>query len=129
MPRDVLKDSGGRMQTIRKKSPNWRFFVVTGAKRDEYLNIAKIWLGIKDFAAKQNPHCINSPKIFLHYGDAPAIIFAYSHHDAEETLSPPHRFCLHGGRNMNLACLVEGLGSCTMGATFRDQTEVDAFLG
>ena len=115
-----------------KNRQNWRFFVVTGAKRDEYLKYSqKSWLGIKDILSqKLKPSLYQfTERFFYTLGDAPVIIFAYSHNDAEERYHTSIGSVYMTVENMNLACLVEGLGACTMGAPLEIKEEVDKFLG
>ena len=57
------------------------------------------------------------------------IIFAYSHNSNEERYLTSIGSVYMAVENMNLACLVEGLGSCTMGAPLEIKEEVDKFLG
>ena len=50
-PRDMIERilAAGTHAPSGKNRQNWRFFVVTGKKRDEYLKFSqKSWLGIKD---------------------------------------------------------------------------------
>lgn len=115
-----------------KNRQNWRFFVVTGKKRDEYLKYSqKSWLNLKDVLAKRlKPSLYDfTERFFYTLGDAPVIIFAYSHNDMEERYHTSIGSVYMAVENMNLACLVEGLGSCTMGAPLEIKEEVDKFLG
>lgn len=134
IPREVLeKILAAAMQAPSGKNrQNWRFFVVTGAKKEEYLKYSqKSWLGIKDILAKKlKPSLYDfTERFFFTLGDAPAIIFAYSHNDSEERYHTSIGSVYMAVENMNLACLVEGLGSCTMGAPLEIKEDVDKFLG
>lgn len=115
-----------------KNRQNWRFFIVQGKKRDEYLRLSqKSWLGIKDILQKKlKPSLYDfTERFFYTLGDAPIVIFAYSHNSAEERYHTSIGSVYMAVENMNLACLVEGLGCCTMGAPLEIKKEVDEFLG
>lgn len=134
VPREVIERIllAGMQAPSGKNRQNWRFFVVTGEKRDEYLSYSqKSWLGIKDVLShKLKPSLYEfTERFFYTLGDAPVIIFAYSHNDSEERYHTSIGSVYMAVENMNLACLVEGLGSCTMGAPLEIKLEVDAFLG
>ena len=114
-----------------KNRQNWRFFVIQGKKRDEYLKYSqKSWLGIKDILQKKlKPSLYDfTERFFYTLGDAPVVIFAYSHNSAEERYHTSIGSVYMAVENLNLACLVEGLGSCTMGAPLEIKKEVDEFL-
>lgn len=134
VPQEIIERilAAGMQAPSGKNRQNWRFFVVTGTKRDEYLKYSqKSWLGIKDVLAKKlKPSLYQfTERFFYTLGDAPVIIFAYSHNDSEERYHTSIGSVYMAVENMNLACLVEGLGSCTMGAPLEIKSEVDKFLG
>ena len=115
-----------------KNRQNWKFFVVTGTKRDEYLKYSqKSWLGIKDILQKTlKPSLYDfTERFFFTLGEAPVIIFAYSQNTSEEKYLTSIGSVYMAVENMNLACVAEGLGSCTMGAPLEIKKEVDEFLG
>lgn len=115
-----------------KNRQNWRFFVVQGQKRDEYLKYSqKSWLGIKDLLQKKlKPSLYDfTERFFYTLGGAPVIIFAYSSNSPEERHYTSIGSVYMAVQNINLACQVEGLGCCTMGAPLEIQREVDQFLG
>ncbi len=115
-----------------KNRQNWRFFVVRGQKRDEYLQYSqKSWLGIKDVLQQRlKPSLYEfTQRFFYTLGDAPVLIFAYSQNSSEERHYTSIGSVYMAVENLNLACLVEGLGSCTMGAPLEIRKEVDEFLG
>jgi len=62
-------------------------------------------------------------------GNAPVIIFAYSQNSPEERYHTSIGSVYMAVQNINLACQIEGLGCCTMGAPLEIKTEVDEFLG
>ena len=134
IPEDVLgRILGAALQAPSGKNrQNWRFFVVSGKKREEYLKYSqKSWLGIKDILQQRlKPSLYQfTERFFFTLGDAPVIIFAYSHNDNEERYHTSIGSVYMAVENMNLACFVEGLGCCTMGAPLEIKTEVDKFLG
>lgn len=115
-----------------KNRQNWRFFVVQGKKRDEYLKYSqKSWLGIKDILQKKlKPSLYDfTERFFFTLGNAPVLIFAYSHNTAEERYHTSIGSVYMAVQNLNLACQIEGLGCCTMGAPLEIKKEVDEFLG
>ncbi|MCE3009616.1 MAG: nitroreductase family protein [Proteobacteria bacterium] len=124
---------GGAIQAPSGKNrQNWRFVVVSGEKRDQYLKYSqKSWLGIKDILQKRlKPSLYDfTERFFYTLGDAPYIIFAYSHNTPDERYHTSIGSVYMAVENLNLACLVEGLGCCTMGAPLEIKEEVDQFLG
>lgn len=134
VPKEVLERilQAGMQAPSGKNRQNWRFIVVTGSKRDEYLKYSqKSWEGIKAVLAKRlKPSLYQfTERFFYTLGNAPVIIFAYSHNDAEERYHTSIGSVYMAVENMNLACLVEGLGACTMGAPLEIKQDVDQFLG
>lgn len=134
VPRDVIERvlSAGAHAPSGKNRQNWRFFVVQGKKRDEYLKYSqKSWLGIKGvLQARLKPSLYEfTERFFYTLGEAPVIIFCYSQNTSEERYHTSIGSVYMAVENMNLACLVEGLGSCTMGAPLEIKEEVDRFLG
>lgn len=115
-----------------KNIQNWRFFVVQGQKRDEYLKYSqKSWLGIKDILKqKLKPSLYDfTERFFFTLGGAPYIVFAYSYNSPQERYHTSIGSVYMAVENMNLACFAEGLGCCTMGAPLEIKQEVDEFLG
>jgi nitroreductase len=115
-----------------KNRQNWRFFVVQGKKRDEYLKYSqKSWLGIKDLLEKRLKPSLYAftERFFYTLGDAPVIIFCYSLNDAEERYHTSIGSVYMAVENLVLAATAEGLGTCTMGAPLEIKSEVDEFLG
>lgn len=114
-----------------KNRQNWRFFVVQGEKRNQYLKYSqKSWLGIKDILQKTlKPSLYDfTERFFYTLGDAPVIIFAYAQNSPEERYHTSIGSVYMAVENINLACLIEGLGCCTMGAPLEIKSEVDEFL-
>lgn len=115
-----------------KNRQNWRFFVVTGKKRDEYLKYSqKSWLGIKDILKQRlKPSLYDfTERFFFTLGDAPVLVFCYSHNTPDERYHTSIGSVYMSVENLNLACFVEGLGCCTMGAPLEIKADVDRFLG
>lgn len=134
VPREVLERllNAAEHAPSGKNRQNWHFFVVQGAKRDEYLKYSqKSWLGIKDvLQQKLKPSLYDfTERFFFTLGDAPVIIFAYSENSRDERHYTSIGSVYMAVENLNLACQVEGLGCCTMGAPLEIQREVDQFLG
>lgn len=133
-PREVLERilAAGMQAPSGKNRQNWKFFVVTGKKRDEYLAYSqKSWLGIKGLLQQRlKPSLYEfTERFFFTLGDAPVLIFCYSNNTPEERYHTSVGSVYMAVENMNLACFVEGLGCCTMGAPLEIKDEVDRFLG
>ena len=115
-----------------KNRQNWRFFVLTGKKREEYLSLSqKSWLGIKDILEKRlKPSLYQfTERFFYTLGDAPVVVLCYSQNDSEERYHTSIGSVYMAVENLNLAAVAEGLGACTMGAPLEIKKEVDEFLG
>lgn len=115
-----------------KNRQNWRFFIVTGQKRDDYLEYSKkSWEGIRDILkVRLKPSLYEfTERFFYTLGGAPVIVFCYSHNSSDERYHTSIGSVYMAVENMNLACLVEGLGCCTMGAPLEIKKDVDEFLG
>lgn len=124
--------AAGMQAPSGKNLQNWRFFVVTGEKRNQYLQYSKkSWLGIKDILQKKlKPSLYDfTERFFFTLGDAPVIIFCYSHNNPEEKHLTNIGSVYMAVENINLAAVVEGLGCCTMGAPLEIKKEIDEFLG
>lgn len=133
-PRDVLERilGAGFHAPSGKNRQNWRFFVVTGKKREEYLKYSqKSWLGIKDILKQRlKPSLYDfTERFFFTLGDAPVLLFCYTVNSPEEKDLTSIGSVYMAVENMNLACVVEGLGCCTMGAPLEIKDDVDKFLG
>ena len=115
-----------------KNRQNWRFYVLTGKKRDAYLTLSqKSWIGIKDILEKRlKPSLYQfTERFFYTLGNAPVVILCYSQNDSEERYPTSIGSVYMAVENLNLAAVAEGLGACTMGAPLEIRAEVDAFLG
>lgn len=137
-PTDLSEDVLDRVMAAALQAPsgknrqNWRFFVLQGEKRDQYVQLSqKSWLGIKDILEKRLKPSLYAftERFFYTLGDAPVVVLCYSHNDAEERYHTSIGSVYMAVENMNLACVAEGLGCCTMGAPLEIRDEVDRFLG
>jgi nitroreductase len=115
-----------------KNRQNWRFIVVTGEKRDQYLEYSKkSWDGIKDILkVRLKPSLYEfTERFFYTLGEAPVLIFCYSVNTADEKYLTSVGSVYMAVENLNLAAVAEGLGACTMGAPLEIKQQVDDFLG
>jgi nitroreductase len=134
VPREVLERvlQGALEAPSGKNRQNWRFFVVQGSKRDEYLKLSqKSWMGIKDILQKRlKPSLYDfTERFFYTLGEAPVIIFCFSQNSPDERHYTSLGSVYMAVENLNLACFAEGLGCCTMGAPLEIKEEVESFLG
>jgi len=134
VPDEVLSRilAAGMQAPSGKNRQNWRFYVLTGQKRDDYLALSqKSWLGIKDVLEKRlKPSLYQfTERFFYTLGDAPVAILCYSYNDQEERYHTSIGSVYMAVENMNLACFAEGLGCCTMGAPLEIREDVDRFVG
>jgi nitroreductase len=114
-----------------KNRQNWRFFVLQSEARDQYVKLSqKSWLGIKDVLEKRlKPSLYQfTERFFFTLGDAPVVILCYSMNDKEERYHTSIGSVYMAVENLNLACVAEGLGCCTMGAPLEIREDVDKFL-
>ncbi len=134
VPEEVLQRilQAGMQAPSGKNRQNWRFFVLEGKKRDDYLSLSqKSWLGIKDILEKRlKPSLYQfTERFFFTLGDAPVVILCYSINDQEERYHTSIGSVYMAVENINLACFAEGLGCCTMGAPLEIKEDVDRFIG
>lgn len=134
VPEEILhRIMGASLQAPSGKNrQNWRFFVVQGEKRDEYLKYSqKSWLSIKDILkSRLKPSLYEfTERFFFTLGDAPVLVFAYSHNSSDEKYLTSVGSVYMAVENINLACVAEGLGCCTMGAPLEIKDDVNTFLG
>lgn len=136
--RDIDDDVLDRVLAAATQAPsgknrqNWRFYVLRGKKRDQYVKLSqKSWLGLKDVLEKRlKPSLYEfTERFFFTLGEAPVVVLCYSYNDSEERYHTSIGSVYMAVENMNLACVAEGLGCCTMGAPLEIKTEVDRFLG
>ncbi len=133
-PQEVIERIlGAAMQAPSGKNrQNWRFFVVTGDKKEEYLKYSqKSWLAIKEILSQRlKPSLYQfTERFFFTLGNAPVLVFCYSVNTPDEKYLTSIGSVYMAVENLNLAAVVEGLGACTMGAPLEIRDEVDEFLG
>ena len=133
VPKEVLERvlAAGTHAPSGKNRQNWRFFVVTGKKRDEYLKYSqKSWANIAPLLQKRlKPSLYEfTERFFYTLGDAPVIIFCYSVNDSEERYHTSIGSVYMAVQNMITLATSEGLGSCPMGAPLEIKDDVDKFL-
>ena len=135
VPREILErifNEAAFHAPSGKNRQNWRFFVIQGDKKNDYLKYSqKTWLGLKDILQKKlKPSLYQfTERFFYTLGDAPVVVFAYSQNSPEERYHTSIGSVYMAVQNINLACQIEGLGCCTMGAPLEIKDEVDEFLG
>lgn len=134
IPKEILERilNGAMEAPSGKNRQNWRFIVVSGKKRDEYLQYSQqSWDRIKDILKERlKPSLYDfTERFFYTLGQAPTIIFCYSVNDPDEKYLTSIGSVYMAAENINLAAFVEGLGCCTMGAPLEFRDEVNAFLG
>src|SRR5690606_13383994 len=83
VPEDVLGRilEAGMWSASGKNMQNWRFFVMRGEKRNEYLKYSqKSWLSINDVLEKRlKPSLYKfTERFFYTLGDAPVVIMAFA---------------------------------------------------
>lgn len=133
IPKEILQRilTGAMEAPSGKNRQNWRFIVVSGKKRDEYLKYSqKSWNNIKDILkTRLKPSLYDfTERFFYTLGQAPTIIFCYSINSPDEKYLTSVGSVYMAVENINLAAFVEGLGCCTMGAPLEIREEVDEFL-
>ena len=114
-----------------KNLQNWRFFILTGKRRDEYTKLSqKSWLSLKDTLKKRlKPSLYEfTERFFYTLGDAPVLIFAYSKPNPEENHQTSLGSVYMAVQNLLLTAHYEGLGTCAMGAPLEIKNEVNEFL-
>jgi nitroreductase len=115
-----------------KNMQNWRFFVLQGKARDEYLQYSrKSWDTIRPILEKRLKPSLYAftERFFYTLGDAPVLIFAYNKPDPEENNQTSLGSVYMAVQNLLLAAEAEGLGTCAMGSPLEVKDEVDRFLG
>ncbi|MGZ3655161.1 MAG: nitroreductase family protein [Bdellovibrionota bacterium] len=134
VPEDVLSRiiEAGCWSASGKNLQNWRFFVLTGAKRTEYLKFSqKSWLSIKDSLEKRlKPSLYKfTERFFFTMGDAPVVIIAFAEINDQDHPQTQLGNVYLAVQNMVLAAQSEGLGTCIMGSPLEVEADIRAFLG
>lgn len=134
VPREVLDRilEAGVWSASGKNMQNWRFFVMTGKKRDEYLKFSqKAWLNIKDVLEKRlKPSLYQfTERFFFTLGEAPVVIIAFAELNDQDQKQTQIGNVYIAIENMALAAQHEGLGTCIMGSPLEVEDEIREFLG
>jgi nitroreductase len=114
-----------------KNLQNWRFFVLQGKKRDEYLPYSqKAWLNIQPILEKKLKPSLYAftERFFYTLGEAPVLVFAYNQPHPEENNQTSLGSVYMAVQNLLLAAEAEGLGTCAMGSPLEVKEDVDRFL-
>lgn len=133
IPADVLDRvlEAGMWAASGKNLQNWRFYVLKGEKRKEYLQYSqKSWLSIKDTLEKRlKPSLYKfTERFFFTLGDAPVVIMAFAQLSGEDHPQTQVGNVYLAVQNMVLAAEHEGLGSCIMGSPLEVEADVRKFL-
>ena len=115
-----------------KNRQNWRFVVVSGNKRDQYLEHSQqAWGKIKDILKnKLKPSLYDfTERFFYTLGGAPIVVFCYSYNSPDEKHLTSVGSVYMAIQNILLAATAQGLGTCTMGAPLEIKEDVNNFLG
>lgn len=115
-----------------KNLQNWRFFVLQGTYRDEYLRYAqKAWQFLQPTLEKRLKPSLYAftERFFYTLGDAPVVILAYSQPNPEENNQTSLGSVYMAVQNLILSAEAEGLGTCAMGSPLEVKADVDRFLG
>lgn len=134
VPKEIIEKiiQAGLQAPSGKNRQNWRFYILRGEKKEEYLKYSqKSWLGIKEVLKQRlKPSLYEfTERFFYTLGGAPVVILCYSHNSPEERYLTSVGSVYMAVENMNLAAVAEGLGGCTMGAPLEIKQEIDQFLG
>lgn len=134
VPAEILNRilEAGTWAASGKNMQNWRFFVLTGEKRKEYLKFSqKAWLSIKDVLEKRlKPSLYQfTERFFFTLGDAPVVIIAFAELNDQDQKQTQIGNVYIAVENMVLAAQHEGLGTCIMGSPLEVEAEVREFLG
>lgn len=134
VPRDVIERvlEAASWAPSGKNMQNWRFFVLQGKYRDDYLQYSqKSWDTIRPILEKRlKPSLYEfTERFFYTLGDAPVVIMAYNKPDPEENNQTSMGSVYMAVQNLLLAAEAEGLGTCAMGSPLEVKDEVDRFLG
>lgn len=134
IPREVLDRilEAGLWAASGKNLQNWRFFVIQGEKRAEYLKCSqKSWLSIKDVLEKRlKPSLYQfTERFFFTMGDAPVILIAFAEINEFDHPQTQVGNVYLAIENIVLASQAEGLGTCIMGSPLEVEADIRKFLG
>lgn len=114
-----------------KNQQNWRFFVLQGKKRDDYLAISqKSWLANKDILEKRlKPSLLKfTERFFYTLGDAPTVVMAFAELNDQDHPQTQVGNVYLAVQNIVLAAQYEGLGTCIMGSPLEVEPMIRDFL-
>jgi nitroreductase len=134
IPREVLDRilEAATWSASGKNLQNWRFFVLQGTKRDEYLKFSqKSWLSIKDNLEKRLKPSLYAftERFFFTLGNAPVVILAFAEINNQDHPQTQVGNVYLSVQNMVLAAESEQLGSCIMGSPLEVEADIRKFLG
>lgn len=134
VPRDVLERilEAASWAPSGKNLQNWRFFVLQGKYRDDYVQYSqKAWLHLQPTLEKRLKPSLYAftERFFFTLGEAPVVILAYNQPNPEENNQTSLGSVYMAVQNLMLAAEAEGLGTCPMGSPLEVKAEVDRFLG
>lgn len=115
-----------------KNVQNWRFFVLTGKKRDEFLSHSQnAWSRIRGtLASRLKPSLYEfTERFFFTLGGAPTVVLAYAEKPGLNNPQTEIGNVYMAVQNLVLTAEAEGLGSCVMGAPLEVETDINAWLG
>jgi len=115
-----------------KNEQNWRFIVLSGQKKEDYLQFSqKAWLKQKDILKdKLKPSLYKfTERFFYTLGGAPVVVLCYSASNSNFVEFTNVGSVFMAMQNIMLSATIEGLGSCSMGAPLIFKNEIDKFIG
>ena len=134
VPREVLERilEAASWAPSGKNMQNWRFFVLQGKARNEYLQFSQqSWEHIRPILEKRLKPSLYAftERFFYTLGEAPVVILAYNQPNPEENYQTALGSVYMAVQNLLLAAEAEGLGTCPMGSPLEVKENVDRFLG
>lgn len=134
IPQEILDRilEAGLWAASSKNLQNWKFFVLTGEKRDQYLiHSQKSWLAIKDSLEKRlKPSLYRfTERFFYTLGDAPVVLMAFAETSNVGQIQSQIGNVYLAIENIVLAAQSEGLGTCIMGSPLEIENDVRRLLG
>lgn len=133
IPKETLNRilEAGTWAASGKNLQNWRFFVLRGEKRNNYLKHSqKSWLAIKDVLEKRlKPSLYKfTERFFYTLGDAPVVLIAFAEINDQDHPQTQIGNVYLAIQNIVLAAESEGLGTCIMGSPLEVEDEIRKFL-
>lgn len=115
-----------------KNIQNWRFFVLTKSRREQFLALSQqAWLKIRASLQKRlKPSLYQfTERYFFTLGNAPAVVLAYAECPGVNNPQSELGNVYMAVQNIILAAESVGLGSCVMGSFLEIEAEINSFLG